>query len=210
MVRLVAEAIDDIVLAAPAEIDGLASDRHVKPNPDDRPWVVVRKLVRRVTRSMSRFFGRDDGARDVPYRRIVRRALGGELVAGLAPVETLVGRAELKALRRVETLMRSADDIFIGALSFVDGDADARELKVWFQAELTQLSEASQLAQEDTALLAHEPLLRFSETAARAFAHLTQLADDAGTFIVRESEMRYSSVAPAAREAAQDLSLIHI
>ena len=204
VVRLVAEAIDDIVLAAPAEIDGLASERHIKPAPGDKPWIVAGKLVRRVTRATSRFFGRDDGARDIPYRRIVRRALGGELVAGLAPVETLVGRAELKALRRVETLMRSADDIFMGALSFVDGDADARELKVWFQAELAQLSEASQLAQDDTALLAHEPLLRFSETAAQAFTHLTQLADDAGTFIVSESQMRYSSVAPAAREAAQD------
>jgi hypothetical protein len=158
--------------------------------------------VRRITKSTSRFFGRDEGGRDVPYRRIVRRALGGELVAGLAPVETLVGRAELKALRRVETLMRSVDAVFMGALSFVEEGADARELRVWLQAELAQLSEASQLAQDDTELLAHEPLLRFSETAAEAFKHLTQLADDAGTFIVPESQLRYASVAPAARQAA--------
>ena len=204
VVRLVAEAIDDIVLAAPAEIDGLASERHILPSPGDKPWVLVGKIVRRVTQSVSRFFGRNEGGRDVPYRRIVRRALGGELVAGLAPVETLVGRAELKALRRVETLMRSVDAIFMGALSFVEEGADARELRVWLQAELAQLSEASQLAQDDTALLAHEPLLRFSETAAEAFQHLTQLADDAGTFIVRESQLRYASVAPAAREAAHN------
>jgi Kef-type K+ transport system membrane component KefB len=202
VVRLVAEAIDDIVLAAPAEIDGLASERHIKPGPGDKPWVLAGKIIRRITKSTSRFFGRDDGGRDVPYRRIVRRALGGELVAGLAPVETLVGRAELKALRRVETLMRSVDTVFLGALTFVEEGADSRELRVWLQAELVQLSQASQLAQDDTGLLAHEPLLRFSETAAEAFGHLTQLADDAGTFIVRESQLRYASVAPAARQAA--------
>jgi hypothetical protein len=204
VVRLVAEAVDEIVLAAPAEIEGLTSDRHVYASPGDGPWLRTGKLLRLMMRSAGGFFGRDEGARDIPYRRIVRRTLGGELVAGLAPVEGLVGRAELKALRRVETLMRSADDIFVGALAFVEDGADARELRLWLQGELTRLSEASQLAQDDTKLLAHEPLLRFSEVAADAFLHLTKLADDAGTFIVRESQLSYATVAPRARDAAND------
>ena len=201
VVHLVAQEVEPLVRAAPAEVLTYESDLHVETARGDGVGIRLGKLSKRGTRALGRFFGHMGKERIVPYRRIVRRVIAGELVAALAPVEALVGRAEFKALRRLETLVRAADGVFTDGMDKVAAGEEADAVRAWLQTQITNIRDASEQAQRDVEQLASEPSLRVSEQMAHALDHAARLAETAGTFIVREGHLRYASVAPRAREA---------
>ncbi|MEC9072455.1 MAG: hypothetical protein VX938_08760, partial [Myxococcota bacterium] len=202
VVHLVSQMADDLVALAPAEITAMETERHLTGVSTEPPWTRMGKTLKRGLRGTERVFGRPASIRQVPYRRIVRRVVTGELVAELDGMELLVGRAEFRVLRRMETLLRRADEALVDGLAEVEAGRSPEELKAWLQERQLDLREASQQALEDESLLEEEPVRRLSDAMARSLEQLTVLSDDAGTFVVGEGRLRFASVAPGARAAA--------
>ncbi|MGM0576956.1 MAG: hypothetical protein ACQEXJ_14625 [Myxococcota bacterium] len=201
VLHLLEEQVEQVVREAPAELLVPETTRVLTPAPGDPAWVRASKLAKRALRAAERFFGRPRPLRTIPFRRIVRRVVAGELVSRMSALETLVARAEFKAFRRLETLLRSADWVLVDALERVDDGSGPEETREYMQECLVGLREASREARDDLRRLADEPMMRFSEEAARAARRIAELADVAGTFQMRERDLRYASVAPGVREA---------
>ena len=201
LLQLLSEEVEPVVRSSAAELDVAEGPRHVTWTADDASWVRAGKRVKAIVRRVEAFLGRPAARRVVPYRRITRRVLAGELVAGLGPVEAMIARAEFKALRRIEGQIRRADDALVAARSRIAEGATSDELREWMHERVGDLRDSSREAQADVLVLAEEPMQRVSEALATALHRIAHMADVAGTFQLRETALRFSAVAPQVRAA---------
>ncbi|MGB0589619.1 MAG: AAA family ATPase [Myxococcota bacterium] len=198
LIELLADALTPIVRAAPTLLEVSESERHVLWAADDSQWVRLGKLGKRGLRRTQNFLGRERPNREVPYRRLVRRTLSGEMLTALGPVEAMISRAEYKALRRLEAHLLEAEGVLVEA---AQRSEEPTELRTWIHERVSALRDASKDAQSDILFLAEEPLHRISEAMAAAMNRLAHMADIAGTFALTENAVRYATVAPQVRDA---------
>jgi hypothetical protein len=201
LIEALADALDPTIRAAPTLLEALETERHLTWAADDSQWVRLGKLGKRAVRRTQSFLGHGTPSREIPYRRLVRRTLSGEMLAALGPVEAMISRAEYKALRRLEAHLIEADGVLIEASKRPDESA---ELRAWIHERVGALREASKDAQADILFLAEEPLHRVSEAMAKGLNRLAYMTDIAGTFALTEGAIRYAAVAPQVRDAIAD------
>jgi hypothetical protein len=198
LIELLAEALEPTIRAAPTLLEAVETERHLIWAADDSHWVRLGKLGKRAIRRTQSFLGRQRPNREIPYRRLVRRTLSGEMLAALGPVEAMISRAEYKALRRLEAHLIEADGVLVEASRRSDEPA---ALRAWIHERVSALREASKDAQNDILFLAEEPLHRVSEAMAASLNRLGYMTDIAGTFALTENGIRYATVAPQVRDA---------
>ena len=198
LIEALTEELSPIVRSAPTLLEARENDRHIRWAADDTRWIRLGKLLKRPLRRLQAFLGRPAPLREIPYRRLVRRALSGEMLASLGKIEAIVSRAEYKALRRLENHLTDANGVLVEA---AQRDDDPMALKEWMQTRVAQLRDASKDGQSDIRYLVEEPLHRISEAMAQGLNRLAYMSDIAGTFALTEGHIRYASVAPSVRAA---------
>jgi hypothetical protein len=190
------EHLEAVVLEAPFELLAPEAYEHLHGGPADPLWVGLVKAVKRVWRRLQHRLGRPDAMRTVPYRRLVRRYIAGEMVLRLRGLERQVGRTGFQALQRFEQHLRAEDHLFQLAVEQAERGLARNALRDFLQDRLPELKTDSAQAVQDVDRLGERARGLLEETARGALTDLERAVDLAGTFRLPESRVRFGGLAP--------------